>query len=136
AIEFNRRDFPALEFVQLEQDHVPLPDQSFDAIWCSEVIEHVYDVHAIFAEFARLLRVGGRLILTTPYHGWLKNLLVITFGFDRHFDVEWPHIRFWTKRSLTKIAGAHGLKPVTWDSVGRIPCLAKSFFVVFERRAD
>jgi SAM-dependent methyltransferase len=133
AIRFNRRDFPHLEFVDLDGDRVPLADGSFDAVWSSEVIEHVYDVHAVFAEFARLLRTGGRLIITTPYHGWLKNLLVITFGFERHFDVELQHIRFWTKRSLTKVAGAHGLRPVTWDSVGRVPWLAKSYFVVFER---
>jgi 2-polyprenyl-6-hydroxyphenyl methylase/3-demethylubiquinone-9 3-methyltransferase len=137
AIDFNQRDFPELEFTMVDDDaRAPFEDEFFDAIWSSEVIEHVYDVHAVFAEFSRLLRCGGRLIITTPYHGWLKNMLIVTFGFERHFDVEWQHIRFWTKRSLAKVAGTHGLKPVAWHSVGRIPWLAKSFFVVFERAAS
>ena len=137
AIAFNRRDFPELEFVEADIDgHAPFEDGLFDAIWCSEVIEHVYDVHAIFAEFSRLLRVGGRLLLTTPYHGWLKNIVLVTFGFERHFDVEWQHIRFWTKRSLSKVGNDHDLRPIVWASVGRIPLLAKSFFVRFKRIAS
>jgi len=134
AIDMNRRDFPGLEFAQVNADQpAPYEDGFFDGIWSSEVIEHVYDVNGIFAEFSRLLRVGGKLIVTTPYHGWLKNILVITFGFERHFNVEWQHIRFWTKRSLTKVASSHRLKPIVWDTVGRFRWLAKSFFVVFER---
>ena len=134
AVELNRRDFPQLEFVVADLDQpAPLADQYCEALWCSEVIEHVYDVHGVFAEFERLLKPGGLLVLTTPYHGWLKNLLVITFGFEQHFSVEWQHIRFWTRKSLTKVAAAHGLRALRWDSVGRIPWLAKSFFVTFQR---
>lgn len=134
AIRLNQADFPAMEFLTVAADKpAPFPDGSFDAIWCSEVIEHVYDVHGIFAEFDRLLKVGGKLAITTPYHGWLKNMLVMTFGFEKHFDVEWQHIRFWTKRSMTKVAAAHHLRPLVWDSVGRVPWIAKSFFVTFEK---
>lgn len=134
AIVYNRRDFPGLEFVQAEADApAPFPAGSFDALWSSEVVEHVYDVQGIFAEFARLLRPGGLLVLTTPYHGWLKNLLVITLDFDRHFNVEGQHIRFWSKRSLTRVAERNHLRPIIWDTVGRLPWIARSFFVVFER---
>jgi 2-polyprenyl-6-hydroxyphenyl methylase/3-demethylubiquinone-9 3-methyltransferase len=134
AIRFNQQDFPQLEFVQVDGDEpAPFEDGGFDAIWSSEVIEHVYDVHAIFAEFARLLRPGGKLVLTTPYHGWLKNVLVVTFGFERHFNVEWQHIRFWTRKSLTKVAGDHDLRAIEWNSIGRVPMIAKSFLAVFER---
>jgi 2-polyprenyl-6-hydroxyphenyl methylase/3-demethylubiquinone-9 3-methyltransferase len=134
AVDLNRLDFPDLEFAHVEENTpAPYEDGSFAAIWSSEVIEHVYDVHGVFADFARLLRPGGRLVLTTPYHGWLKNMLLVTFAFEHHFNVEWQHIRFWTKRSLTAVAAKHGLRPIRWDSVGRVPWIAKSFFVVFER---
>jgi SAM-dependent methyltransferase len=134
AVEYNRQDFPDIPFV-LSSPGSPAPfaDGSFDAIWSSEVIEHVYDVHWIFGDFSRLLRPGGRLIVTTPYHGAIKNILVVLFGFERHFNVEWQHIRFWTKKSLTRVALAHSLRPVWWSSVGRLPPLAKSFFSVFEK---
>lgn len=134
AIRFNQRDFPNIEWSTIEADKpTPFATASFDAIWCSEVVEHVYDVNGIFAEFSRLLKPGGLLVVTTPYHGWLKNLLVVTLGFDSHFDIEGQHIRFWTKKSFGKIAGKHGLSPILWDSVGRVPWLARSFFVVFKK---
>lgn len=50
---------------------IPLPDQSFDAILCTEVLEHVPNPMAVLAEFARLLKPGGKLLLTTPLGSWL-----------------------------------------------------------------
>lgn len=46
---------------------IPLPDQSFDAIMCTEVFEHIPNPLAAIAEFSRLLKPGGRLILTAPF---------------------------------------------------------------------
>jgi len=46
---------------------IPAPDASFDAILCSEVLEHVPEPTHALDEFARLLRPGGKLILTAPF---------------------------------------------------------------------
>ena len=46
---------------------IPEPDASFDAVLCSEVLEHVPDPTRALDEFARLLRPGGRLLLTAPF---------------------------------------------------------------------
>ena len=46
---------------------IPEPDASFDAILCTEVLEHVPDPVAVLREFARLLKPGGKLILTAPF---------------------------------------------------------------------
>jgi len=45
---------------------IPVGDGYFDAVLCSEVIEHVPDPVSVMAEFARILKPGGRLILTAP----------------------------------------------------------------------
>jgi hypothetical protein len=45
-----------------------------------------------------LLRTRGHLVLTTPYHGYLKNLLIAALGkSDSHFDplLDGGHIKFW-----------------------------------------
>jgi SAM-dependent methyltransferase len=45
---------------------LPFPDQSFDVILAADVIEHLPDVVAVLTELRRLLRMGGRLIVSTP----------------------------------------------------------------------
>jgi SAM-dependent methyltransferase len=46
---------------------IPEPDAAFDAILCSEVLEHVPDPTKALDEFKRLLKPGGKLILTAPF---------------------------------------------------------------------
>jgi len=46
---------------------IPLPDASFDACLCTEVLEHLPHPIEALRELARLLRPGGRLILTAPF---------------------------------------------------------------------
>lgn len=46
---------------------IPAPDASFDVILCSEVLEHVPEPSRALDEFSRLLKTGGRLILTAPF---------------------------------------------------------------------
>jgi ubiquinone/menaquinone biosynthesis C-methylase UbiE len=112
---------------------IPFADASFDAIFCSEVIEHVYDPEFVFSEFSRLLRDQGLLMITTPYHARMKNVAVALFFFERHFDPTGQHIRFWTKRSLTKIAEAHHFIPTSWSHVGRHWPFPMSFFLICRR---
>ncbi|MBZ0310327.1 MAG: class I SAM-dependent methyltransferase, partial [Anaerolineae bacterium] len=45
---------------------IPAESGSFDAILCTEVLEHVPEPIRVIAEMARLLRPGGRLLLTAP----------------------------------------------------------------------
>ena len=49
-------------------DRIPLPDQSLDSIFCTEVLEHVPDPAAVWREFGRLLRPGGKVLLATPMY--------------------------------------------------------------------
>ena len=46
---------------------IPEPDNSFDAILCTEVIEHVPDPIKALEELTRLLKPGGIIILTAPF---------------------------------------------------------------------
>lgn len=47
-------------------DDIPLPDERFDAVLCTQVLEHVPEPPAVLAELRRILRSGGRLYLTVP----------------------------------------------------------------------
>jgi len=46
---------------------IPEPNNSFDVILCSEVFEHLPDALQALDEFKRLLKPGGKLILTAPF---------------------------------------------------------------------
>lgn len=72
---------------------IPAPDASFDAILCSEVLEHVPDPNLALDEFARLLRPGGRLIITAPFASMVHQA---PFHFCTGFS------RYWYEHQLGK----------------------------------
>lgn len=54
---------------------IPVEDQFFDVIVAGEFLEHLYphDVDKTLCEFQRVLKIGGRLLMTTPNPRYLKN---------------------------------------------------------------
>jgi len=114
----------------------PIADGAVDFIFTSEVIEHVYDVRNAFSEMSRVLRLGGRILLTTPYHGFLKNILIVLFNFEKHFDPTGPHVRFFTKKSLVSCFRKAGLEPHEHGYFGRFYPFPHCIFVVAEKVAS
>ncbi|HTN26064.1 MAG TPA: class I SAM-dependent methyltransferase [Solirubrobacteraceae bacterium] len=81
---------------------LPLDDNSVDAVWAGEVIEHVADVAPWLSEVRRVLRPGGALLLTTPDHG-RRTLLALALSprrFAAHFEPRADHVRFFSRRTL------------------------------------
>lgn len=115
------------------EDPIPFKDAEFDAIWSTEVLEHIFDVHSALSEINRVLKDSGLFILTVPYHGIMKNIFLTLFGFERHFNPELSHIRFFTNRSLTSCLTNAGFKPVFWKGIGRFYPLYKGIFVVAKK---
>ncbi len=85
AIAFARQQFPDanLSFAQTLVDELDLPDGSFDAACCFELIEHIYpdQGRALLRSLARLVRPGGRLLVTTP--NYRSAWPVIEWALDR-----------------------------------------------------
>lgn len=105
----------------------------FDGIVSLEVVEHLYDPKAFAANIAASLRPGGTLVLSTPYHGWLKNVvLAVTGKMDRHWHSERTggHIKFWSRASITALFQEQGLTVTHFKGVGRLPYLWKSMLIV------
>ena len=69
-------------------------------------------------EMHRILRPGGRLLVTVPYHGPLKNLLIALFNWDKHYTPSNPHIRFFSKGTLEKLARDAGFHVLRTGSCG------------------
>lgn len=93
-----------------------------DAVIATEVIEHLFQPQAFLQNAFNVLRPGGYLILTTPYHGYLKNLALSLFdSWDRHFDIEGTggHIKFFSMKVLTKMLNDTGYKNIIYHNAGR-----------------
>jgi ubiquinone/menaquinone biosynthesis C-methylase UbiE len=88
---------------------IPLEDQSIDVITAGEFLEHLYpaDVDQTLCEFQRVLKVGGRLLLTTPNPHSLKNKLQSksVYGVS-HLTQHFPVIL----RSRLQMHGFSGIK--------------------------
>jgi ubiquinone/menaquinone biosynthesis C-methylase UbiE len=100
---------PDAEIALVEPD-APLPfvDGEFELVLCAETIEHVRDVQLFLSEVRRVLRPGGGLALTTPAHDRLTALRLLVRGFESGFDPLSPHLRFFTRRSVTQLLDAMG----------------------------
>lgn len=111
--------------------------QSFDVVVSTEVIEHLYAPRLLPSYASSVLKDGGLLIITTPYHGYLKNLLLsITDKWDAHIDPLWDggHIKFWSRRTLTKLLEESGFEVLEFNGIGRVKFLWKSMLLVCKKK--
>lgn len=67
---------------------LPFPDGSFDAVLAFEVVEHVEDDTGLLDEIARVSRLGGMLILSTPVHASMWSPLDDACGHVRRDEPE------------------------------------------------
>lgn len=133
GIEIARTTFPNIDFFladgqTLYADFLKTVGQ-VDVVISTEVIEHLYDPRGFLRNCYELLKPGGVAIFTTPYHGYLKNLLLaITGKMDEHFTVLWDHghIKFWSRKTLEQALGEAGFRDIEFAGSGRVPYLWKS----------
>lgn len=142
GVELARRRFPAIPFrrfaVEDDPGHLLAEQDLFDTVVSTEVIEHLYSPHRLIQYASAVLRENGHLVITTPYHGYLKNLgLSIAGHWDRHHTPLWHggHIKFFSRKSLTVLLEEHGFDVTSFIGVGRLPWLWKSMLLVARKRA-
>lgn len=107
--------------------------QEYDIVLSVEVIEHVLYPKVYLENIHGWLKKSGYLILTTPYHGYLKNLTIAFLGkFDRHVNPLWEggHIKFFSQKTIANILRESGFDYIKFYGSGRLPYLWKSMIVV------
>jgi len=109
---------------------------TFPVVVSLEVVEHVYDPRRLARTVFDLLEPGGTAIISTPYHGFWKNLaLALTNKWDQHLNPLWDHghIKFWSIATLSALLREAGFAHLRFRRVGRVPMLAKSMIAICER---
>jgi 2-polyprenyl-6-hydroxyphenyl methylase/3-demethylubiquinone-9 3-methyltransferase len=109
---------------------------TFPLVLSLEVVEHVYFPRQFAATAFELLEPGGMAVISTPYHGYLKNLALALSGkMDAHFTALWDHghIKFWSIETLSRLLSEAGFSEIEFLRIGRIPPLAKSMIAIARR---
>ena len=120
AITQARKKNPDVKFFRVDDGNkIPLKSKSVDFVFAGDVVEHVYDTETMFNEFYRILKNGGKILITTPYYGLIKTLIIVLVNFDLVFDPKGPHIRFFTKKSLLSALKIVGFKINKFGYFGR-----------------
>jgi 2-polyprenyl-3-methyl-5-hydroxy-6-metoxy-1,4-benzoquinol methylase len=132
GIETARRTFPNGRFEVASATDPALPmilNERFEAVVSMETIEHVYSAALFLKNSREMLESKGVLVISTPYHGYLKLLLLgISGRMESHLqpNLEGGHIKFWSRATLGRAFREHGFEITGFDGCGRLPWLWKS----------
>ncbi|QJD80505.1 class I SAM-dependent methyltransferase [Spirosoma rhododendri] len=142
GIDIARQTYPNLTFYAYGVQHDPAEmletEEKFDMVVSTEVVEHLYNPHQLFTYASAVLNEGGYLLVTTPYHGYWKNLMITLLGkWDQHHAPLWygGHIKFFSKQSLRQLFADTGFDPIEFHGVGRFPYFWKSMAVLGRKRS-
>lgn len=125
------KNFPNCHFIQASIYDLPYAklQNSFDVVIAVEVIEHLFYPRELARAAKTCLKPNGRLILTTPYHGYFKNLALAVSGkMDHHFHALWDggHIKFFSVKTLSTLLETESYTDINFKFAGRFPYLWKS----------
>ncbi len=133
----------------LNIEPIPFADDFFDNVIAGDVIEHLENPSHFLREANRVLKRGGRLILSTPHaNDWWTTLHNWFFrGIVNDPDVG-EHLQNWTILDMTRILNKNGFKLITMEGlymhfpkiniairVKRFPILSWQIFYVAYKQA-
>ena len=108
------------------EDKLPFKSATFDTVFWGDNIEHVFAPESILKEIYRVLKKGGRVILSTPNQSyWRYRLYMFVRGElprtegEQNVPWNWGHIRFFNRQILTDLFDATGFKEKTFLGVSR-----------------
>ena len=137
GIKIARATHPGVPFYRHSIDDDPAwlleQERPFEAVVSTEVIEHLFAPARLASYAHAVLSEKGHLVVSTPYHGYWKNLaLSLMNRWDHHHTALWEggHIKFFSYSTLAALLTANGFEVVDFVGVGRMPKLWKSMIVV------
>jgi 2-polyprenyl-3-methyl-5-hydroxy-6-metoxy-1,4-benzoquinol methylase len=141
GIEIARKNFSDINFysygVQDDPTILTKEEGLFDMVISTEVVEHLFAPHLLMEYAAAVLDKKGFLLVSTPYHGYWKNLLLAIVGkWDGHHMPLWHggHIKFWCRASLGQLFVNTSYNIVDFQGVGRIKYFWKSMIIVGQKQ--
>jgi SAM-dependent methyltransferase len=124
ALARARARHPGLDFRLAPLDgELPLAEADVDLVWATEVIEHVADTARWLHEIRRVLRPGGRLLITTPNH---PRAGILVRGLEHYSEPLGDHLHLYTRRSLADTLRELGFEQVRVQAHGGVPLVRRA----------
>jgi len=132
GISIAQRTYPNVKFIEAMidrnlRDAAALGD--FDLVISSDVIEHLYRPSDLLEAAFSLLKPRSHILLGTPYHGYLKNLVIALSGrMDSHYSAlhDGGHIKFFSVKTLSQLMMHHSFDDLSFTYYGRASWLWKN----------
>ncbi|MBT6691709.1 class I SAM-dependent methyltransferase [Candidatus Parcubacteria bacterium] len=126
ALDMATRRCPDTHFIKADLSKLDFEDNFFDFITCTETLEHVDEYQAVLAEFKRVLKPGGLLVVTFPNEVlWTISRFLLGRRPIRVVD----HINFFTPRRMSREVDLQVLKkrglPFSFPFFMSLGCLVK-----------
>lgn len=113
---------PHAAFIVADASHLPFRACAFDAVICTETLEHLVDDLGAMSEIARVLRDGGTLLGAVPTHFTERIFWRLSPGYR---DAPGGHVRIYSPRMLidrlmlrglrvTRVRYAHFVDSIVW----------------------
>jgi SAM-dependent methyltransferase len=117
--------------LDIDEQFFPFDDDSFDFVYCGEIIEHVFNPDHLLVEVRRVLKRGGKCIITTPNLAGWPNRLALLLGYQpfatsvspehegagkiilKGGEGQWGHIRVFTLKALKELVKIHSFEILT-----------------------
>jgi ubiquinone/menaquinone biosynthesis C-methylase UbiE len=113
-------------FANLDRDKLPFADGYFDAVFCGDVVEHIFDTERLLGEVRRVLKDSGFIVMSVPNIAAWYNRIIMAFGFipvwvesaSTHYvgnpflDSGMGHVKAFTKRSALQLLALCGFRKV------------------------
>ncbi len=114
------------KFANLDSGRIPFADGCFDAVFCGDVIEHIFDTERLLGEVRRVLKPDGFMVMSVPNVAAWYNRIIMLFGFipvwvesasvhyvgNPFMDSGMGHVKAFTKRSALQLLALCGFRAV------------------------
>lgn len=132
------RDFPSVIFKihDIDSEQLPYPENHFDLVLATNVLEHVFDVFGFLDEAHRVLRPGGILLISVPNISHFRRIWDLIQGrvprtgarerpFLRESGWDGQHLHYFTPKELQFLLEECGFEIVEYLNYGRLPFIKR-----------
>lgn len=103
-IEISRQRYPNINFLIMNAEKLTFKNNSFDVVYAIEILEHIDHLDKVLSEVKRVLKKGGKFIVSIPYHNSEKWLLKLRPTYFKEIH----HVRIFKKNELESLLKSKG----------------------------